>query len=403
MATESRFTKYDLLDSVEAGRREIRTDVENLSADDVLATPVADLVDLIYEERKIAPIVLDVRAMTSSGAKDVSLRLPNQFDRGSFSVPGTRVTFTIPFTGEAILFDHRGQQYSHRAIYFRNNHRELMIDVEGQAPLDVEAVVSKRDEEIAVIQQKLDWLRPTIDAWNRELQTKLGELIETRRSKVLLDRQFDAALNVPIVARPGRRDTFSVDPKRRPMPPIQVSSSKGFSPEPAISDEGHEAILQEIDSFSTVVQRTPLTYADMPEESLRDIILAILNNRFGPASGETFSRHGKTDIFIPWHTDQGAVFIAECKIWKGPKAMSDGIDQLLGYLTWRDSKAALIVFAKRGQPTEIGGKAASVIEGHIAYKRARTVHGRTIYSLANPSDDAREIHLALIVVPITSP
>jgi len=36
----------------------------------------------------------------------------------------------------------------------------------------------------------------------------------------------------------------------------------------------------------------------MHEEVLREVVLVILNNQFGPAVGELFSRSGKTDIAI---------------------------------------------------------------------------------------------------------
>lgn len=63
---------------------------------------------------------------------------------------------------------------------------------------------------------------------------------------------------------------------------------------------------------------------------LRDLLLVILNNQFGPAGGEIFIRKGKTDITIL--REKGAIFIAECKNWSGAKAFSGAIDQLLGYL-----------------------------------------------------------------------
>ena len=40
------------------------------------------------------------------------------------------------------------------------------------------------------------------------------------------------------------------------------------------------------------------------------------------------------------------LFIAECKVWKGAKKLNEAIDQLLSYLTWRDSKTALLIFNK---------------------------------------------------------
>jgi hypothetical protein len=72
---------------------------------------------------------------------------------------------------------------------------------------------------------------------------------------------------------------------------------------------------------------------------------AELNGVFkGQATGETFNFQGKTDILI--RVDEKNVFIAECKFWKGEKVFIGTIDQLLSYLSWRDTKAAVIVFRK---------------------------------------------------------
>ena len=64
----------------------------------------------------------------------------------------------------------------------------------------------------------------------------------------------------------------------------------------------------------------------------------------GSATGETFNKSGKTDILLR-HEGKNA-FIAELKFWRGKKAYLDTISQLLSYLTWRDSKAAVVVFVR---------------------------------------------------------
>lgn len=51
---------------------------------------------------------------------------------------------------------------------------------------------------------------------------------------------------------------------------------------------------------------------------------------------------GKSDILI--RDGDRSVFVAECKIWRGSKSLSNAIDQLLGYATWRDTKTAILVF-----------------------------------------------------------
>lgn len=62
----------------------------------------------------------------------------------------------------------------------------------------------------------------------------------------------------------------------------------------------------------------------------------------GAATGETFNKTGKTDILL--RHDGSNLFIGECKFWKGEKNFLSTISQLVGYLTWRDSKAAVIMF-----------------------------------------------------------
>jgi hypothetical protein len=54
-----------------------------------------------------------------------------------------------------------------------------------------------------------------------------------------------------------------------------------------------------------------------------------------------FNAAGKTGILI--RAEDRHFFIAECKIWRGLKTVREALTQLLAYLTWRDTKAALSV------------------------------------------------------------
>lgn len=70
--------------------------------------------------------------------------------------------------------------------------------------------------------------------------------------------------------------------------------------------------------------RFPDTFGRMREEVLREVLLVVLNNQFGPSGGEVFSRSGRTDVLI--QHGNGAVFIAECKFWRGPRAFREAVD-----------------------------------------------------------------------------
>ncbi|MER7149859.1 hypothetical protein [Streptomyces lydicus] len=67
--------------------------------------------------------------------------------------------------------------------------------------------------------------------------------------------------------------------------------------------------------------------------------------------GEVFNNTGKTDISI--RSADRHVFIGECKIWKSPQGITEALDQLLKYLTWRDTKAALVLFIRSGTPSDV--------------------------------------------------
>jgi hypothetical protein len=117
---------------------------------------------------------------------------------------------------------------------------------------------------------------------------------------------------------------------------------------PALGDQAYFAILDHILRLGRDLERYPSVTEPLDEEGLRNYFLPHLNsiskNHF--ATGETFNKKGRTDILI--QDSKGCnVFIAECKLWKGKAYLHDAIDQLLDrYVSWRDEKAALIVFNK---------------------------------------------------------
>jgi hypothetical protein len=139
---------------------------------------------------------------------------------------------------------------------------------------------------------------------------------------------------------------------------------------------------------------TPATFAKFDEEALRDIMLVNLATHYASTvTGETFSRSGKTDIRVDG--DGRAAFIAECKVWRGSKEIRDAIDQLLGYLRWRDCKTALVVFNKdRDNFSALREKAPAALKEHSQYRgdveRANEV-GEFRMVFASPDDEDRRI------------
>src|SRR5437762_10375807 len=146
--------------------------------------------------------------------------------------------------------------------------------------------------------------------------------------------------------RPDAPLTFVPEGVKKKSVTPPPASTLPYRPEPALSDEQFEGILRIIRAMGHSMERTPGAYNSLGEENLRSVFLTSLNAQFeGGATGETFNVSGKTDILIR-HGDRN-VFIGECKIWDGPKTLTDAIDQILGYLAWRDTRAAVVIFIRR--------------------------------------------------------
>ena len=117
-----------------------------------------------------------------------------------------------------------------------------------------------------------------------------------------------------------------------------------------------------------VMELSPHAFSDMREEDLRFHFLVQLNGAFqGQATGETFNFQGKTDILI--RVDGKNIFIGECKFWKGEKVFLATLDQLLSYLSWRDTKTAVIVFNRNADFTAVLSKIAEAVPTHPDFKR----------------------------------
>ncbi|MEA2861905.1 MAG: hypothetical protein QOC72_3944 [Methylobacteriaceae bacterium] len=149
------------------------------------------------------------------------------------------------------------------------------------------------------------------------------------------------------------------------------------------------------------MERSPSAFSSIGEESLRQHFLVQLNGRFeGAATGETFNYQGKTDILI--RSGDRNIFIAECKFWHGEKGFIETIDQLLSYLSWRDTKAAVVVFNRNKNFGEVLTTMRAAIEKHPHKKSGPVAQSETRfrYVFGNPSDHSREIVITVMAFDV---
>jgi hypothetical protein len=152
------------------------------------------------------------------------------------------------------------------------------------------------------------------------------------------------------------------------------------------------------------MERSPGSFAALGEEDLRQHLLVPLNGHYpGQGTGETFNASGKTDILI--RVEDKNIFIAECKIWGGQQQLTEAIDQLLRYLTWRDTKTSLIVFSRVKDFSGMLDTLWATVEGHPSKKRGPAIEGptRRRYVFRHKSDEDREIIMTVLAFHILKP
>ena len=189
--------------------------------------------------------------------------------------------------------------------------------------------------------------------------------------------------------------------RSRPRARIPATPTSAYQPEPAIAEDDYDFILDIISSMAITIERSPAAFARLSEEHIRDHILVSLKGHFeGGATGETFNSQGKTDILIREKDEN--VFIAECKFWSGQARLYGVIDQLLGYVTWRDTKTALIVFSKNKNFTGVLKSIAECVPNHPNCKRVGKQSRETQfrYVFGQQSDENRDFHLTVLVFHI---
>lgn len=179
------------------------------------------------------------------------------------------------------------------------------------------------------------------------------------------------------------------------------SSTKPFTPEPELDMQEYESILEIITNMVSVIERSPRSFKSMKEEDLRQHFLVQLNGQYaGQATAETFNVSGKTDILL--RVQDKNIFIAECKFWRGAKSFVETIDQLLGYVQWRDSKTAILIFNRQKNLSDVLKQIPTLVKEHPNFKREVEYPSETgfRYVLHHNDDRNREIYLTILVFEV---
>jgi hypothetical protein len=242
------------------------------------------------------------------------------------------------------------------------------------------------------------WLSEDVTKFNRTLLSSLEPEFQKRKNEILKQRKIAASIGVPFRQKTNIPSTFAIPTTvRQKIVPKPAASVGPFVPEPTLDDSVYQNILQVIQETGRVFERLPRVYTDKDEESLRDHPILQLEPRFeGSTTGETFNKVGKTDILMRYEGKN--IFVAECKFWRGIKSHLEALDQLLSYLTWRDSKTALVCFVENKEIMAVLKAIEDGTPDHPCFVTARGKHEESWfnYEFHLPGDNGRRVFVAIM-------
>ena len=318
-------------------------------------------------------------------------------NNGPHYVQGSQITFSIPFVGIREIFDIKPSQYDSAPPRGVVTDSDLYFSIAGEK-LSKENVLTFKDRWIASVKQYLDWYTNDFNEFVGEVGISLQHTVNARRKQILERRELLESINIPLRRRDDTPESYiPVNVKRIAAVSRPVLSDKPFRPEPALPEEEYQHIIKIMQSMVKVMERSPETFSRLGEEALRDHFLVQLNGHYHcSATGETFNHRGKTGILI--RSEDKNIFIAECKFWTGESGYLKTIDQLLGYLTWRDVKTAILVFNKNKDFTSVLKSISSASKAHANFRKEDGVQDETIfrYRFHQKEDSHRDIILSVM-------
>lgn len=377
------------------------------SAKQAVETEAADYLMNVNEEAYIShlkdrfsldPLVLHLdRVQASSEERYVEPR-----ERFASMEPGTKyrkqvITYHLPFSGDAGLLRFQpnpGLVWS-MAIYVHDDAICFeVIDYTGVA----DDIKRTADRQLGTIRTQWEHQAKQVNAFNASLEATVRQMVGERKKELMSKRSVLDQLGVPIRKSKNVPATFTVPDVRKKVfsKPPASATVKVFTP--TLAPTIYNEILQTIFDMGKTFERLPSTYADKDEPTLRDFLILQLEPRFeGSTTGETFNKAGKTDILIRY--EKANIFVAECKFWEGKAQHFKTIDQLLSYLTWRDSKTAIVNFVKRKEIVPILNEITGNTPQHPCY--VRTIETKEqgswqVFEFSLPNDPDCKITLTIL-------
>lgn len=381
-------------------RRALVAEVKNLKPEDLSSDTDDELSKLFLTKytQSVPKLIVENKEMLE----------PSEVNFGMYQ-KGLSFTICVPYEGNQNFFTYTPStmQYSSRGVNIKIESNELKFNY--TFPTNAASQLETNfEQDLRICEHNLLMAKNEVNLFHSSLPQLISSNIKNRREEVAAQKLVLGSFKIPIRRRSDAPETYNIPEIRRKPQVITHQSSKTLpTQDPALELVEYEHILNIIKDMSLAMERSPKTFAKLSEEEIRDFFLILLNGHYeGGATSETFNGLGKTDILIRYKNAN--VFIGECKIWGGPKLLTETINQLLRYVTWRDTKTSIIIFNKGKDLTKVLEQIQEIVKSHQNYKtawipRVASLNKESIFGfkLSNPADKKKELFLTILAFQVT--
>lgn len=358
----------------------VRSEIMRESDEQILGSDLSELQRFYYDKFAVSEIEEDPQNEPSYEIQDYLQTIRAQDRERFYSGEGDlrdfecqRVILDVPLVKNDHISTLAGLigrsfsiSYSDKEFQWSSDKIGSVIETKGYGfNHDEDRIAQDVEGALRRIRETIAFKNEAIKAGNTELDTLVKSELAARHKKISESKDKISALtkkiSIPLKkrevvgARPIRVDEKSLITRLKPKPNL---------PEELVLDDARvEDIVEFLDGQAKNFETTPMAIKSLGEEDLRDLLLANLNSIFqGNATGETFSKRGKTDICLK--IDKGNILICECKFWGGPALYKTTIDQLRGYLTWRHNYGIMVTFVRNKGFSQVLAGAAGGLQLH---------------------------------------
>lgn len=309
----------------------------------LLQVDFEDYLNFLVDKLKWEPLLYDLSQKTVEPFSVKEKRRDERYGRGTYEVELQRIRIRVPIS-----------PHPARDEYFKFT-PSTRWGAEPKWEFEGDVLIHEVEQTKQAVQHGIEaitfWLgnrNKEIEAGNNTLKDKIRPVWGAKRAQLEQVQNTTQSLlqdlNIPIHQDPHAK-VKPIEIKPRQLRTIIQQPKAPSKVETTLNRDEVASLADFIEQYARQFETAPKAYSKMDEEELRDLLVGMMNANYpGSATGETFSKLGKTDITLRLET--GHILICECKFWSGAKAYQDAIRQLFNYLTWRQNYGVILNFSK---------------------------------------------------------